>query len=73
MEPELDSYTALLAIYGEAGDMESIMKVCGYRNELIFIVRNETLLYDKQKCLNVHNIFIDIWWVMAAYYTVFSA
>ena len=27
LEPDLDSYTALLAMYGEAGDMESIMKV----------------------------------------------
>lgn len=28
LEPELDSYTALLGIYGEAGDMEAIMSVC---------------------------------------------
>ena len=28
LEPELDSYTALLGIYGEAGDMEAIMTVC---------------------------------------------
>ena len=27
LEPDLDSYTALLAMYGEAGDMDSIMKV----------------------------------------------
>ena len=27
LEPDLDSYTALLAMYGEAGDMESILKV----------------------------------------------
>ena len=28
LEPELDSYTALLGIYGEGGNMEAIMTVC---------------------------------------------
>lgn len=44
LEPDLDSYTALLAIYGEAGDMESIMKVCPY-----FITEH---VYD---CLKLQN------------------
>ena len=27
LEPDIDSYAALLIVYGEAGDMEAIMKV----------------------------------------------
>ena len=30
LQPDVDSYTALVAMYGEAGDMDSIMKVCNY-------------------------------------------
>ena len=50
LEPDLDSYTALLAMYGEAGDMESIMKVSSLSSHAC---TQSTLLYQHHNSLDL--------------------
>lgn len=45
LEPELDSYTALLGIYGEAGDMEAIMTVCEDLSQFHFFTSFNLFLF----------------------------